>query len=164
MTDNFYMQLALNKAWQYQGLTYPNPAVGAVVIMDGKILSIEAHQKAGISHVEVLALCSAYEKLSGKLLDFDPTDAQKAHAFLLSLPQNFFEKCSIYVTLKPCSHVGQTPFCASLLQQLNLTYAIIGIKDHYQSIGNLDFSHVSVYNAHNILPPPLNNVPTKECF
>jgi len=129
MTNEFYMQLALNKAWQYQGLTYPNPAVGAVVIMDGKILSIEAHQKAGTSHAEVLALCSAYEKLSGKTLDFDPINAQKAHGFLLSLPQNFFEKCSIYVTLEPCSHVGQTPSCASLLQQLNLANVIIGTKD-----------------------------------
>ncbi|RUM75169.1 MAG: riboflavin biosynthesis protein RibD, partial [Sulfurovum sp.] len=129
MTDNFYMQLALNKAWQYQGLTYPNPAVGAVVTLDGKILAIEAHQKAGTSHAEVLALCLAYEKLSGKILDFDSKDAQKAHTFLLSLPQNFFEKCSIYVTLEPCSHVGQTPSCALLLQQLNLANVSIGTKD-----------------------------------
>jgi len=129
MTDEFYMQLALNKAWQYQGLTYPNPAVGAVVTLDGKILSVETHQKAGTSHAEVLALCSAYETLERSKIDFDPTDAQKAHAFLLSLPQNFFEKCSIYVTLEPCSHVGQTPSCASLLQQLNLAHVIIGTKD-----------------------------------
>jgi len=129
MTNEFYMQLALNKAWQYQGLTYPNPAVGAVVTVDGKILAIEAHQKAGTSHAEVLALCSAYETLERSKIDFDPTDAQEAHTFLLSLPQNFFEKCSIYVTLEPCSHVGQTPSCASLLQQLNLAYVIIGTKD-----------------------------------
>jgi len=36
MTDKFYMQLALDKAWKYQGLTYPNPAVGAMVVADGK--------------------------------------------------------------------------------------------------------------------------------
>ncbi len=71
MYDEFYMQLALNKAWEYQGLTYPNPAVGAVVIMNGKILSIEAHQKAGTSHAEVLALLQAYETLSNKSIDFD---------------------------------------------------------------------------------------------
>jgi len=123
------MQLALNKAWQYQGLTYPNPAVGAVVTLDGKILAVEAHQKAGTSHAEVLALLSAYETLERSKIDFDPTDAQKAHAFLLSLPQNFFEKCSIYVTLEPCSHTGKTPSCASLLQQLNLAHVIVGTKD-----------------------------------
>jgi diaminohydroxyphosphoribosylaminopyrimidine deaminase/5-amino-6-(5-phosphoribosylamino)uracil reductase len=129
MTDEFYMQLALNKAWEYQGLTYPNPAVGAVVTLEGKLLSIEAHQKAGTSHAEVLALCTAYKMLSKNTLDFDPKDAAKAHDFLLSLPKDFFSNCSIYVTLEPCSHTGQTPSCASLLQVLNLSKVVIGTHD-----------------------------------
>ncbi|MCB4763465.1 MAG: riboflavin biosynthesis protein RibD, partial [Sulfurovum sp.] len=49
MTDEFYMQLALDEAWKYQLLTYPNPAVGAIVVHNGRILSVEAHQKAGTS-------------------------------------------------------------------------------------------------------------------
>ncbi len=129
MNNEFYMQQALNIAWQYQGLTYPNPAVGAVVTMDGKILAIEAHQKAGTSHAEVLALCAAYETLSKSRLGFDPSDAHNAHNFLLSLPKDFFSECSIYVTLEPCSHVGQTPSCATLLQKLNLVKVIIGTRD-----------------------------------
>ena len=129
MNDEFYMQLALHKAWKYQGLTYPNPAVGAVVVLDGKILAIEAHQKAGTSHAEVMALLSAYEALKKSKIDFDPTDAKAAHTFLLSLPKDFFSKCCIYVTLEPCSHQGQTPSCASLLASLNLAKVIIGIKD-----------------------------------
>ena len=129
MTDEFYMQLALDKAWQYQGLTYPNPAVGAIVTLNGKILAIEAHKKAGTSHAEVLALLSAYETLSNTYIDFDPKDAQKAHTFLLTLPSKFFSECTIYVTLEPCSHQGQTPSCASLLQSLALARVIIGIRD-----------------------------------
>ncbi len=129
MRDEFYMQLALDKAWGYQGLTYPNPAVGAVVTLNGKILAIEAHQKAGTSHAEVLALLSAYETLSNTHIDFDSKDAQKAHTFLLALPKDFFSQCSIYVTLEPCSHKGQTPSCASLLQSLALARVIIGIRD-----------------------------------
>lgn len=129
MSDEFYMQLALNKAWEYQGLTYPNPAVGAVVTLQGKILSVEAHQKVGTSHAEVLALLAAYESLSQTTLDFDPKDAQQAHTFLLSLSNDFFSQCSIYVTLEPCSHEGQTPSCASLLQKLNLAQVIIGTRD-----------------------------------
>jgi len=120
MHDEFYMQLALDKAWEFQGLSYPNPAVGALITYKGKIIAIEAHQKAGTSHAEVLALLSAYETLERSKIDFDPTNAQKAHTFLLSLPQNFFEKCSIYVTLEPCSHIGKTPSCASLLSALTL--------------------------------------------
>ncbi len=129
MTDEFYMQLALNKAWEYQGLTYPNPTVGAVVTLDGKILSIEAHQKAGTSHAEVLAMLKAYEILSNATIDFDPQDSHKAHQFLISLPENFFSECTIYVTLEPCSHQGKTPSCASLLATLSLKRVVIGIKD-----------------------------------
>lgn len=129
MRDEFYMQLALNKAWEYQGLTYPNPAVGAVITLEGKILAIEAHQKAGTSHAEVLALLSAYEELSSTSIDFNPKDAKQAHTFLLSLPKNFFSLCTIYVTLEPCSHVGKTPSCASLLENLGLSRIVIGIKD-----------------------------------
>ena len=129
MTDEFYMQLALNKAWEYQGLTYPNPSVGAVVTLNGKILAIEAHQRAGSSHAEVLALLKAYERLSKTTAEFDILDAQKAHIFLLNLPSKFFSQCTIYVTLEPCSHQGQTPSCASLLQSLNLSRVVVGTKD-----------------------------------
>lgn len=129
MRNEFYMQLALDKAWEYQGLTYPNPAVGAVVTMNGEILAVAAHQKAGTSHAEVLALILAYEKLSNTQTHFDPNDAKEAHLFLLELPKDFFSECSIYVTLEPCSHEGKTPSCASLLQELALHRVVIGIKD-----------------------------------
>ncbi len=127
--DKIYIQLALNKAWQYQGLTYPNPAVGAVVTFNGEIVAIEAHQKAGTSHAEVLALISAYEAISNSKVDFDPLDAELSHKFLLNLPKNFFSNCSIYVTLEPCSHSGKTPSCALLLHKLNLSKIVIGTKD-----------------------------------
>ena len=127
--DEIYMQLALNKAWEYQGLTYPNPAVGAVVTFKGKILSVKAHKKAGTSHAEVLALLSAYEAMSNTEIDIDPLNAKEAHSFLLNLPQNIFSECTIYVTLEPCSHEGKTPSCASLLKTLNLMRTVIGTQD-----------------------------------
>lgn len=130
MNDKFYMQLALDEAWKYQGLTYPNPAVGAVVVKDGKILAIEAHQKAGTSHAEILALLSAYKKLSKNSIDFDKFDSNRAHDFLLDLHRDFFAGCSIYVTLEPCSHRGKTPSCALLLEKLHLARVIIGTEDH----------------------------------
>ena len=127
--DEIYMQLALNKAWEYQGLTYPNPAVGATVTHRGRLVSVEAHQKAGTSHAEVLALLSAYENISHQKIDFDRYDAEKAHDFLLTLPQKFFSECTIYVTLEPCSHRGKTPSCASLLESLHLLRVVIGTND-----------------------------------
>lgn len=148
MRDEFYMQLALDKAWEYQGLTYPNPAVGAVVTLDGKILALAAHQKSATSHAEVLALLSAYETLSNTQIDFDAKDAKKAHTFLLGLPKDFFSQCSIYVTLEPCSHEGKTPSCASLLQSLALCRVVIGIRDpiegHHGGMQKLENANVGV--------------------
>ncbi|MDD5548679.1 MAG: bifunctional diaminohydroxyphosphoribosylaminopyrimidine deaminase/5-amino-6-(5-phosphoribosylamino)uracil reductase RibD [Sulfurovaceae bacterium] len=128
-THQFFMQIAIDVAWGNQLLTYPNPAVGAVVVEDGKILSIEAHKKAGSSHAEVLALVSAYETKSGKKVSFDKNDSSASHEFLRSLPKDFFSKCSIYVTLEPCSHIGKTPSCAMLLGDLNLADVYVACKD-----------------------------------
>jgi len=146
--NSFYMNLAISKAWEYQLLTYPNPAVGAVVVKDGAILSIEAHKKAGTSHAEVLALISAYEKLSGQKAKFNSLDANKAHKFLLSLPKDFFKGCEIYVTLEPCSHIGKTPSCASLIANINLKKVYIGsidpIKEHSGGIKMLKRAGIEV--------------------
>ncbi len=129
------MQLAIDKAWQFQGLTYPNPAVGAVVVYQDNIIAVEAHQKAGTSHAEVLALLKAYENISQKMVEFDRFDATKAHDFLRQLPKGFFANCSIYVTLEPCSHQGKTPSCASLLEVLRLKKVIVALRDLIEGHG-----------------------------
>ncbi len=131
--DNLYMELAYKEAFKYMLLTYPNPSVGAVVLYNGTIVAIEAHKRAGTSHAEVLALLSAYETISGKSIEFNRFNADKAHEFLLSLPKGFFSNCSIYVTLEPCSHTGKTPSCASLLSKLNINEVIISQKDPIKS-------------------------------
>lgn len=123
------MQLALDKAWEYQLLSYPNPAVGATVVCGGRIVSVEAHQRAGTSHAEVLALLSAWETISGGEIAFDRFDATAAHSFLLSLPSRFFSECTIYVTLEPCSHRGKTPSCASLLSLLHPARVVVATED-----------------------------------
>jgi len=57
---SFFMSLALQEAWKYQGLTYPNPAVGCCIVgSNGEVLAVEAHQRAGEAHAEVNALKTA---------------------------------------------------------------------------------------------------------
>lgn len=128
--SNFYMNLALREAWKYQGLTYPNPAVGCTVVgKNGEILAIEAHKKAGAPHAEVEALKSAYFKLSGdkKILEFE--DSAQIHTYLLENHNNCFNDVSVYTTLEPCSHVGKTPSCANLLSKLKIKKLFVGSKD-----------------------------------
>jgi diaminohydroxyphosphoribosylaminopyrimidine deaminase/5-amino-6-(5-phosphoribosylamino)uracil reductase len=142
------MTQALKKAWHYQLRTYPNPAVGALVLCNNEILALEAHQKAGTSHAEVLVFLSAYETISKKEIDFDRFDAHKAHAFLYALPYGFFVDCTIYVTLEPCSHVGQTPSCASLLAHLKPKRVVIAtldpIKGHDGGLKRLEEQGIEV--------------------
>ena len=129
INDDFYMKLAIDEAWKYQLLTYPNPAVGCVVVKDGKLLSIEAHKEAGEAHAEVNALKAAYLKefpnsvLKTKRTSFD------IHDYLIKNHNNFFNDCEIYVTLEPCNHVGKTPSCANLLKILKPKRVIISVKD-----------------------------------
>jgi len=129
MQSCYYMQKAILKAWQYQFLTYPNPAVGACVVQNGKILSIKAHQKAGDPHAEVNAIKSAFLKLHPNSKLKDMTKSSDIHTFLLENHNGCFEDCQIYVTLEPCNHIGKTPSCAMLLEQLRFQKTIIATLD-----------------------------------
>ena len=132
--DKILMNLAIYKAWKYQGITYPNPAVGALVV-DGKgeIVAIEAHQKAGTSHAEVLALLSAYEEITNQKLPIDKLNPILAHRFLTTYAKDIFKDCSIYVTLEPCSHIGKTPSCASLLIDIGIKRVVVATTDPISS-------------------------------
>ncbi len=133
--DRFYMNLAINEAWNYQGLTYPNPAVGCCVVKDGRILAIEAHQRAGESHAELRAMLAAYEALEGRKAAVDSSDADAVYDFLQTVPKELFWGVSLYVTLEPCSHVGRTPSCAWTLSRFPLKKVVIAASDPIDAHG-----------------------------
>ena len=130
INHNFYMGLAINEAWKYQGLTYPNPAVGCTIIGEyGELLAVEAHHKAGEAHAEVNALKKAYYKLTKdeKILRLE--SSVQIHTYLLQNHKNIFKNCSLYSTLEPCSHVGKTPSCANLISKLGIKNIYVGMND-----------------------------------
>ncbi|MBD3823462.1 MAG: bifunctional diaminohydroxyphosphoribosylaminopyrimidine deaminase/5-amino-6-(5-phosphoribosylamino)uracil reductase RibD [Epsilonproteobacteria bacterium] len=127
---NFYMSLALAEAWKYQGLTYPNPAVGAAILdKEGRLLAVDAHKKAGQPHAEVEALKSAYFALTQDNSILTCQSSQEIHAFLLQNHNNIFHGASLYTTLEPCSHVGKTPSCADLVGALGFDKVFVGSLD-----------------------------------
>jgi len=127
---NFYMSLALQEAWKYQGLTYPNPAVGCVVVgKNGELLAINAHKKAGQAHAEVLALKDAYIKITNDIAISNIFNSAEIHSYLLKNHKHCFEGISIYTTLEPCSHVGKTPSCATLIASLGIKKVYVGSLD-----------------------------------
>lgn len=130
MDESFYLRLAENEAWKYQGLTYPNPAVGCCVVSAcGKILAVEAHHKAGFAHAEVNALAKAYIQLTQDETILELLSSHEIHSYLLKNHNNIFEKCTLYVTLEPCSNEGKTPSCALLIQALGIEEVVIASPD-----------------------------------
>lgn len=145
--DEFYLSLAIKKAWEYQILTYPNPAVGAVLLDGyGKILSISAHKKAGFLHAEANAILEGLCEISSEFknnffraynskfglnlssLDelFEPNFT---YNFILQNHGFLLKGAKIYVTLEPCSHSGKTGSCARLISVLGIKEVIISQKD-----------------------------------
>ena len=130
INNEFYMNLALKEAWKYQGLTYPNPAVGCTIVGEnGEILAVEAHHKSGEPHAEVNALKSAYYKLTDDSYILALTDSADIHTHLLSNHNNIFQNCTLYTTLEPCSHFGKTPSCAWLISDLGIKEVYVGSND-----------------------------------
>lgn len=124
------MTLALNAAWEYQLLTFPNPAVGAACISkNGSILSIGAHKYAGGPHAEVYALRDAYTLLSGDMSIAECEDSHQIHDYLRAHHNGIFKSVSMAVTLEPCSHSGKTPSCALLIRDLEVKELFVACKD-----------------------------------
>lgn len=125
---NFYMNLALNEAWKYQFLTYPNPAVGCVILdKNEKILAIKAHEKAGCAHAELNAIAHAFTNLNPEISL--PQEANAMHEFICKNHRGIFKDSIAFVTLEPCSHQGKTPPCAKLFSELGFKKVFISVKD-----------------------------------
>ncbi|OGX17100.1 MAG: riboflavin biosynthesis protein RibD [Omnitrophica WOR_2 bacterium RBG_13_44_8b] len=97
-----YMDLAIRLALKAKGKTSPNPAVGALVVKNGRIIGKGFHEKAGLAHAEIIALDEA-----GK-------NAKRA---------------TLYVTLEPCAHFGRTPPCADRIIKSGVKQVVIGMVD-----------------------------------
>ena len=103
MDDEFYIKRTLKLAAKAQGMTSPNPMVGAIIVKDGKLISEGFHRKAGDRHAEVLAIEKAGKNARGSTL---------------------------YVNLEPCCHTEKrTPPCTKAILNAGIKKVIIGMKD-----------------------------------
>ena len=100
-----YWQRAIQLAGYGIGWTSPNPAVGAVLVKDGRVIGEGWHRKHGELHAEREALADAKKRGN------DPSGA------------------SIYVTLEPCGHTGSQPPCADGLIEAGVAEVVIGAED-----------------------------------
>lgn len=128
-TPKYFMSLAIAKAWKYQFLTYPNPAVGCAIVKDDKLLAVGVHKFAGGPHAEVNALKEAFLQANPNSSLKDLENSYDIHNFLKQNHGGFFHSCEVYVTLEPCNHEGKTPACAMLLEELKPKKVYISVLD-----------------------------------
>jgi diaminohydroxyphosphoribosylaminopyrimidine deaminase/5-amino-6-(5-phosphoribosylamino)uracil reductase len=100
--DQRFMQLALALGRRGLGRTWPNPAVGAVVVRDGVIVGRGWTRPGGRPHAEPEALKRAGEAARG---------------------------ATLYVTLEPCSHFGKSPPCADAIIASGISRVVAAIED-----------------------------------
>jgi len=102
ISDQRWMQRALDLAAQGRFTTRPNPMVGCVLVKDGVMVGEGWHQRAGEPHAEVHALRMAGDGAAGS---------------------------TAYVTLEPCSHQGRTPPCANALIAAGVSRVVAAMVD-----------------------------------
>lgn len=101
------MDVALAQAYAALGSTAPNPAVGCVIVKNGRVIAASATAKGGRPHAETQALERAGDGARG---------------------------ARVYVTLEPCAHHGQTGPCAEALARAEVGEVIIACLDPFTEV------------------------------
>ena len=101
-TDALHLARAIELAEGGRGRVSPNPLVGALVVKDGEVLGEGFHAAYGEAHAErdALAACTA-----------DPRGA------------------TLYVSLEPCCHHGQTPPCTDAILEAGIRRVVVASDD-----------------------------------
>src|SRR5258708_5038227 len=100
--DARYLALALALGRRGLGNTWPNPAVGAVIVKNGVIVGRGWTQPGGRPHAEVEALKQAKKAAHG---------------------------ATLYATLEPCSHTGKSPPCADAIIKAGIARVDSALED-----------------------------------
>ena len=119
--DDELLERALELAERGRGTTHPNPVVGAAVVAAGEVVGEGWHELKGGPHAEVNALADAGERARG---------------------------ATMYVTLEPCAHHGDTPPCADALIEAGVARVVAGQldphPDHTGGLARLEQAGVQV--------------------
>jgi diaminohydroxyphosphoribosylaminopyrimidine deaminase/5-amino-6-(5-phosphoribosylamino)uracil reductase len=100
--DRRFMAAALALGRRGLGRVWPNPAVGCVIVKDGRVLGRGWTQDGGRPHAERVALDQAGSAARG---------------------------ATVYVTLEPCNHTGQTPPCSGALVEAGVARVVVATGD-----------------------------------
>ena len=100
--DSRWMRLAISLGARGLGRVWPNPAVGCVIVQDGRVVGRGCTADGGRPHAETVALAQAGVAARG---------------------------ATAYVSLEPCAHHGQTPPCAAALVAAGVARVVSAHQD-----------------------------------
>jgi diaminohydroxyphosphoribosylaminopyrimidine deaminase / 5-amino-6-(5-phosphoribosylamino)uracil reductase len=110
------LERALELAERGRGsVDYTHPLVGAVVVRDGEVVGEGWYSGRGRPHAEAAALQAAEEQARGSTL---------------------------YVTLEPCSHHGDTPPCADAVVEAGVARVVAGVGDPNPKVDGKGFERL----------------------
>jgi diaminohydroxyphosphoribosylaminopyrimidine deaminase/5-amino-6-(5-phosphoribosylamino)uracil reductase len=116
MTDADFMRRAIFHAGRAEGVTTPNPMVGAVIVSpDGIVVGQGRHPRAGAPHAEVFALEDAGARARG---------------------------ATLYVNLEPCCHTGRTGPCTRRIIDAGISRVVAAMIDPNPRVSGKGFEQL----------------------
>lgn len=102
LADRRFLAASIRLGASALGQTWPNPAVGCLIVRDGKVVGSGRTQPGGRPHAETEALSDAGDLAQG---------------------------ATAYVSLEPCNHHGRTPPCSEALIKAGIASVFIALSD-----------------------------------
>ncbi len=97
-----HMLTALTLAKRTLGQVWPNPAVGCIIVKQGEVVGRGWTRRGGRPHAETEALAAAGEVATA---------------------------ATLYVTLEPCNHFGETPPCVEAIIAAGVARVVVAVTD-----------------------------------
>ena len=124
--DKRHMAAALALAERGLGAVWPNPAVGCVLVKDGRVIGRGWTQTGGRPHAESEALARAGDAAKG---------------------------ATAYVTLEPCAHHGETGPCAEALAKAGIARLVAAMADPDPRVSGRGFAHLKTAGIEVLIGP-----------
>lgn len=117
------MERCFELARHGEGRVAPNPLVGCVIAVDGRIIGEGWHRQYGGPHAEVHAIASVADK-------------------------SLLNRATLYVNLEPCAHYGKTPPCANLIVEMGIPHVVIANRDPFDEVNGKGIEYLESNGVH----------------
>jgi diaminohydroxyphosphoribosylaminopyrimidine deaminase/5-amino-6-(5-phosphoribosylamino)uracil reductase len=102
--SEIFMRRCFELAVSAEGLTHPNPMVGATLVCDDRIIAEGKHAFYGAPHAEPDAISKVNDN-------------------------EILKRCTLYVNLEPCCHFGKTPPCTEKIIAVGIPHVVVAALD-----------------------------------